>query len=101
MPYKTEKIAIADPFLKKRNKLLPCQRERIVAMFHEGTRQTEIAKLFKVSRKLIYFIVFPDALEISKRKLAERQKGGRYYNKEKHTKSVREHRRYKQELFKK
>jgi hypothetical protein len=101
MPYKTEKIAIADPFLNKRTKLLPCQKERIVDLYNGGSSINGLAKVFKVSKRLIQFTIFPERAELSKMKTSERQKNGRYYNKEKHTKSVRDHRRYKQELFKK
>ena len=100
MPFKTDKIALADPFLNKRVKLIPCQRERIVTLFNSGYSINSLAKLFKVNKRLIQFTIFPERYELSKRKTAERQKSGKYYNKEVHTKAVKRHRRYKQSIFK-
>ena len=47
------------------------------------------------------FIVNPDKYEVAKNQFSERQKDGRYYDREKHNKAVREHRDYKKELFSK
>jgi hypothetical protein len=101
MPRKTDAIAIKDKALKKSAKLLDCQRERIKSLHSEGFSITGLGKMFKVNKRLIQFIIFP---ERQKRNLELReQRGGSkiYYNKEKHTAAIREHRKYKKELFKK
>ena len=100
MPRLTDTIAIKDKALKKSAKLLDCQRERIVSLHSEGFSITGLGKLFKVNKRLIQFILFP---ERQKRNLELReQRGGSkiYYNKEKHTVAIREHRNYKKKLFK-
>ncbi len=56
--------------------------------------------MFKVNKRLIQFILFP---ERQKRNLELReQRGGSkiYYNKDRHTLAMSEHRKYKKELFK-
>ena len=99
MPSKIDKIAIKDKALKKSAKLLDCQRERIVCLHLEGFSITGLSKMFKVNKRLIQFILFP---ERQKRNLELReQRGGSkiYYNKDKHTLAMSEHRKYKKELF--
>jgi hypothetical protein len=101
MPRLTDTIAIKDKALKKSAKLLDCQRERIVSLHSEGFSITGLGKLFKVNKRLIQFILFP---ERQKRNLELReQRGGSkiYYKKEKHTVAIREHRNYKKQLFNK
>lgn len=100
MPRKTDTIAIKEKPLKRSAKLLDCQRERIVSLHSEGSSITGLGKMFKVNKRLIQFIIFP---ERQKKNLELReQRGGSkaYYNKEKHTIAVREHRDYKKKLFK-
>jgi hypothetical protein len=101
MPRKTDTIAIKDKALKRSAKLLDCQRERIVSLHSNGNSITGLGKMFKVSKRLIQFIIFPERkiknLELRK------QKGGSkiYYNKESHTIAIKKHRQYKKELFNK
>lgn len=99
MPYKTDKIAIKDPFLTKSVRLLPCQKERVIDLYNIGYSINGLSRLFKVSKRLIQFIIFPDRKEKAKMLFAERQKTKRYYNKEKHKTATKKHRRYKKELF--
>jgi transposase len=100
MPYKTDKISINDSFLKRSVKLLPCQKERIVYYSGLGMSQRKLASMFNVSRRLIQFILDPKKVEDNLER--RRQRGGTkiYYNKEKNTITVREHRKYKYQLLK-
>lgn len=100
MPYKTEKLAIADPFLSRRVKLLPCQREMIHFWYARGLSINKLAKLFNVNKRLIQFELFPER----KKKNIElrRDRGGSaiYYNREENNEAQREHREYKQKILK-
>lgn len=102
MPYTTEKQALKDPFLDRRRKLLPCQREMVEYWYKvQGASITSIAKMFKVNKRLIQFILFP---ERHKKNISDRQdRGGwqQYYNKEDHAESMKDHRRYKHKTLKK
>lgn len=101
MPFKTDKIAINDPFLKRSVKLLPCQKEMIKWWYgNSGVSINGLARMFKVSKRTIQFILFPERLEKVKQHRADRGGSKIYYNKEQHTKSIREHRQYKHETLK-
>ncbi len=100
MPYKTDKIAIADPFLSRRIKLLPCQREMVHWWYANNMSITSIAKLFKVSKRLIQFELFP---ERKKKNIQDRENRGgskQYYDKDYHAEKMKDHRRYKHEILK-
>jgi len=96
---KVEEMRIADPFLKRSAKLLPCQKEMMHYWYARGTSINGIARLFNCNKRTVQFELFP---ERHKKNLELREaRGGSmvYYNKEKHTNSVREHRHYKKELL--
>lgn len=101
MPAKADKYTLKSPFLSKRVKLLPCQKERIKRM-HEienyGIRQ--LARMFKVNRRLIQFICYPEREEANKAARAKRGGSKIYYKREKHTKAMKEHRNHKKTVFK-
>ena len=63
MPNKIDKIAIADAFLKRSAKLLPCQKEMVLYWHNKGMSQRKLAAMFSVSRRLITFIIDPKKLE--------------------------------------
>lgn len=95
MPYKTDKIAIKDPFLDRRTKMLPCQKEMAIWHWQNGMSITAVAKLFKVNKRLIQFLLFPERKE---KNLQDREiRGGTmaYYDKDKHREAMKEHRHYK------
>lgn len=99
MPYLVQSIKIDCPFLDKRTKLLPCQKEMVLYYHNQGFSQRKLAAMFNVSRRLITFIVNP---EYHKKNLeARRDRGGSsiYYNKEKHTSAIRKHRKNKHILL--
>jgi hypothetical protein len=60
-----------------------------------------LAREFGVSKRMIQFIVNPQSHERAKEQYKERRKDGRYYNKKKHTKSIRKLRAKKNRLFNK
>jgi len=99
MPYLIEKIKIECPFLDRRTKLLPCQKEMVLFYSNQGFSQRKIASMFNVSRRLIQFIIDPE--KHKKNLEARRNLGGSsvYYNKEKHTAYIRKHRKEKHKLL--
>ena len=102
MPRKSDKIAINNPILDKRVKLLPQDKETIKQEYETGLYSINgLAKKWNVSKRTIQFILFPERLEKAKRQYKERRKDGRYYDREKHTEHVRIHSNYKNELYKK
>jgi hypothetical protein len=100
MPRKTDTMPLNSKFLKRNVKLLDCQRERIFKMHHsENYGINQLARMFKVNKRLIQFICYPERHE---RNLQLRQaRGGsvKYYNRDKHTKATKEHRNHKKEVF--
>jgi hypothetical protein len=96
----TDKIPLNDPFLKRNTRLLPCQKEMVLYWYY---RQREtirgIAIRFKVSRRTIQFIVFPDRLEKSLE--GRRKRGGsrRYYNTWYNTQKHNEHLEHKNRIL--
>jgi len=100
MPSKYDKIALNSPFIDRRIKLLPCQREMVLYWTDKGYSQRKIAAMFKVSRRLITMIQDP---EKSKRNLEMRElRGGSkayYKGKEEWAKTMREHRAHKKGVF--
>lgn len=90
MPYATEKTAINDPFLDRRGKLIPCQKERIVQMHNEGRSISHLSRIFGVSRQTIQYIVFPD--RYTKNKKLKKKKSSH------HSGNVMAHKKYKETL---
>jgi len=101
MPYITDKKALKDPFLDRRNKLLPCQREMVV-YWHKiiGASINNIAKTFHVNKRLIQFILFPERLKKNKELRADRGGSKIYYDRQEHNAAMRDHRRYKYKTLK-
>jgi transposase len=100
MPFKTDSIYINCPFLDRRTKLLPCQKEMVAHYSNLGYSQRKLAKMFNVSKRLIQFVIAPEKL--AKNKDLRKDRGGSviYYKKDNHNKSIREHRRYKYDTLK-
>jgi len=99
MPYKTDKLTIKDPFLDRRTRLLPCQREMVHFWYAKGNSITSISKLFNVNKRLIQFELFPERKKRNVELRHERVGTTGYYNREEHTEAMREHRRYKHNLL--
>lgn len=100
MPYKAEKAGHIKPEDDRRVKLTDEQREEIRELYKSPDySQRRLAGMFGVSRRLITFILDPEKQERQKELFAERQKDGRYYDKDKHAASIREHRHHKNKLY--
>lgn len=101
MPYKTEKIKFDCPFLDRRCKLLPCQREMIHYWHRQGVSINAISRMFKVNKRLIQFELFPERKELNIQQRRDRggskiyYKGGEEWNQ-----TMREHRSYKNNTLK-
>lgn len=100
MPYKSEKIKLNEA-QDRRKKLTDKQREEIRRKYSTGLySQRTLAKEYNVSRRLITFILDDEKQKRNAELLKERKLDGRYKpTKEEWAKTVREYRRYKQELY--
>lgn len=92
-------MRIADPVLDRRVKMLPCQRERAISMHVEGVSINGIARCFKVSKRTIQFLLFPERHAKNLQDRAERGGSKQYYDKEYHTASMFAHRKYKEKIL--
>jgi len=102
MPYKFEKTPINNQKYDKRVKLTDEQREKIRNDYDTGEISIRgLERKYGVSRRLIQFILFPERLEKAKRDFAQRQREGRYYDKDKHKEYMKKHREHKKDLVKK
>lgn len=100
MPYKSEKIKLPKE-LDRRVKLTDEQRKEIRDKYLTGTySQRTLAKEYNVSRRLITFILDEEKRKRNADLFKERRADGRYKpTKEDWANTVKEHRRYKQELY--
>lgn len=100
MPYKSEKIKLTKE-QDRRIKLTDEQRKEIIEKYTTGLySQRQLASEYKVSRRLIQFVISPEKYERAKEQRRERQKDGRYkYTKEQWNAIQKEHRHYKQKLY--
>lgn len=99
MPRKTDTISIKDTFLKRSSKLLPCQKEMVIFWHNKGLGSKKIASIFRVSKRLIQFIIDPQKHKNNIERRQERGGSSQYYDREYHTKKTKEHREYKKQLF--
>lgn len=100
MPRKTDTIAIDCPFLDRRIKLLPCQKERMLSLYNLGYSQRKLAAIFNVSRRLVQFTTCPEkkVKDLENR----RDRGGSmayYKGGQEWAATIREHRDYKKQIF--
>lgn len=97
MPYKSEKVRIVSTEYDRRRKLSDQDKEDIKELVGMAIRG--IARMYGVDKRLIQFILYPE--RYAKNLADRRARGGsmQYYDKEKHTESMRKHRHYKQQLF--
>lgn len=102
MPYKSENIKIEGTKHDRRIKLTEEDKIEIVRIRKETDMSyNEIAQAFGVSKRLIIFVCNP---EKQKKNVEQRKaRGGtmQYYDKEKRKEVQKEHRKYKQALYKK
>lgn len=98
MPYKSSKIKLSEE-QDRRRKLTNAQKEEIIAIYKTGVCGTRpLAKQFGVSRSTIQVIVNPAIKQRHHDRMAEHWREYRQ-DKEKWNETMREHRRYKQELY--
>ena len=101
MPYKTEKIKLNCPFLDRRCKLLPCQKEMIHYWYSNGASINGLSRMFNVNKRLIQFELFPERKD---KNLKDREiRGGSsiYYKGGKEwSEIIKNHRQYKYSLLK-
>lgn len=97
----TNDIRVNNPFLDRRVKMLPCQKEMVIWWFeHTKISVAGLSRLFKVNRRTIQFILFPDRLGDNVEQREKRGGWKQYYDKDGHAISVKEHREYKKLIIK-
>ena len=102
MPRKSDSLPIKNSKLDKRVKLTDADRIKIKEEHESGLVSINgLARKYNVNKRLIQFILFPERQEKAKKDFAERQKDGRYYDKDKHAAYVKKHRDHKKELYSK
>lgn len=100
MPYKFVTDKIPMPKEKDRRIKLTNRDRMEIKEVYGHISQRKLAELYGVSRRLIQFIGNPDSREQNLLRRAENGGSMQYYDKDKHTKAVREHRQYKQKVIK-
>lgn len=103
MPRKTDIIPLDHYFLDRRTKLLPCMKERLHDMYEKnGSSIHSLSKTFGVSRRLIQFELFPERKHKNLQDRYERGGSVIYYKGgSEWAETMKEHRDYKKEVFKK
>ena len=100
MPYKfiTDKKLIPKEY-DKRVKLSDNDKILIRSLYKEGSiSQRKLAEKFNVSRRLIQFVLDPDKQKANYQNRLDRGGSKIYYDKDKQTKAMQKHRKYKKEL---
>ena len=102
MPYKSQKIPIANTEFDRRKKLTDDQREYIRWLREEEQLSyNALARRFGVSKRTIIFVCNPESYEKARDHSKRRHREGRYKpTKEEWAETMREHRRYKEKLHK-
>jgi len=102
MPFKSEKIIIAKTSFDKRVKLTDDDKKLILKLrTEENLSQRLLARQFNVSRRLIQYVLDPEKLAENIRQRNERGGSKQYYDRDKHREYMKDHRRYKQDLYNK
>lgn len=102
MPFKSEKIIIAKTSFDKRVKLTDDDKKLILKLrTEENLSQRVLARQFNVSRRLIQYVLDPEKLAENIRQRNERGGSKQYYDRDKHREYMKDHRRYKQDLYNK
>jgi len=101
MPYKTEKTKIDCPFLDRRTKLLPCQKQMLKWWHDQGTSINKLAKMFNVSKRLVQFELFPERKVKNLEHRKDRGGSAIYYKGgSEWAETMRDHRKYKYKILK-
>lgn len=101
MPFTSERIKISGTKYDRRIKLSDDQKQLIRWLREEEQiSYQKLADMFNVSKKTIIFVCNPEKYEKAREQFKNRRKDGRYKaSKEEWSKTIREHRHYKQELY--
>jgi hypothetical protein len=100
MPSKIDSVVINNELFDKRVKLTFNQKQEIIFIREkQQISYQKIADMFGVSKRTIIFICKPETLQACLEKRKERGGWKQYYDKEKSAIAIREHRKYKNELF--
>lgn len=101
MPRKSDTIAINNEKLDRRVKLTEDDKKLIVWLREEEKiSYQKLADRFKVSKRLIIFVCKPETQIKCLEKRLLRGGSKKYYDTENHRKAIKEHRDYKNSLFK-
>jgi hypothetical protein len=100
MPFKSDKLKIDNTKLDRRVKLQPEQKLEIIKLHSNGMTIRAITRLYKVNRRLIQFIIFPERLKKNIQNYRDRGGWEAYYNKKKRREYMKKHRDYKNKLYK-
>jgi hypothetical protein len=100
MPRKSDTIPIKDTKFDKRVKLTLESKQDILKL-KETISLRECARRYDVDRRTIDFIWYPHKKLENIQRRKERGGSKQYYDREKHTIAIREHRNYKKELHNK
>lgn len=95
MPYKFETDKIKLPRDKDRRIKLTLEQREEIRDNLDGLSNHALAAKYGVSKRLIQFIRHPERQAKNLADRAERGGWRQYYDKEKNTQSIREHRKYK------
>jgi hypothetical protein len=100
MPFKSEKILIVKTQFDRRVKLTDEDKVLIKKISEEeNLSQRALARQFNVSRRLIQYILDPEKLAENIKQRKERGGSKQYYDKDRHREYMKDHRRYKQDLY--
>lgn len=99
MPYKFETDKIKMPREKDRRVKLTDDERKEIKKLYGKVSQRKLASAFGVSRRLIQFIGDPEKLKQNLKRREERGGSSVYYERKKHTKAMKRHRRYKFEVM--
>lgn len=100
MPSIVDKIKIGDESLDRRRVVTDADKATIRLQYATGDySQRQLAGMYGCSRRTIQFILDPAKLVENKQRRAERGGSKKYYDKDKHAQSIREHRAYKGDLY--
>lgn len=99
MPYKAEKIKLPEQY-DRRRRLTEIQKCEIKSKYETGSYSLNgLAKEYSVSKKTILLIVNPESKRKNDQRIKDHWKDYQE-TKEERAKTVREHRHYKNELYK-
>jgi len=96
---KIEEFRVSGTVHDKRVKLSPADKMEIVRLHNEGAGIRQLSRDFKVSRRLIQFVLFPDRLEHNKQLREDRGGTMQYYDKDKHAAYMQTHRANKRKAL--